>query len=41
MFYYGIIYREDEYEAQKWLSRSVGTGNKYAGQKIFALIYHI
>lgn len=24
MFYYGIIYREDEYEAQKWLSESVG-----------------
>ena len=30
MFYYGIIYREDEYEAQKWLSKSVGNGNKYA-----------
>ena len=30
MFYYGIIYREDEYEAQKWLSESVGNGNKYA-----------
>ena len=30
MFYYGIIYREDEYEAQQWLSRSVGNGNKYA-----------
>ena len=30
MFYYGIIYREDGYEAQKWLSESVGNGNKYA-----------
>ena len=30
MLYYGIIYREDEYEAQKWLSESVGNGNKYA-----------
>ena len=30
MFYYGIIYREDGYEAQKWLLRSVGNGNKYA-----------
>ena len=30
MFYYWIIYREDEYEAQKWLSESVGNGNESA-----------
>lgn len=30
MFCYGIIYREDGYEAEKWLSKSAGNGNKYA-----------
>ena len=30
MFCYGIIYREDGYEAEKWLSKSAGNGSKYA-----------
>ena len=30
MFYYGIIYREDEYEAEKWLLRSSRNGNPCA-----------
>ncbi len=40
MFYYGIIYREDEYEAQKWLSSLAEAGNESAAHAIKRMANH-